>query len=429
MVVTSIDTQRLTRNFLIEGGHSLHGNYRVQGNKNAALPLICACLLARSQVVLTRVPRIEDVDNLLQLIRVLGVKAEWQEESLYLDSSGLESAELPADLVEKLRGAILLIGPLAVAFGSVSFTSPGGCPIGRRSFDVHWAVLESAGYLVKKKGHRIEVSKNGQVQNPVVCLEEASVTATENALLLFCALGGGTIENPAREPHVLALIDFLRKLGCQIELHPLYYRVLRGIGDSTEDLEFEVPPDYIDAGTLAIATAVTSGSVCLQGVGRQDLIGVIPVLKRFGVELEQCDGGLQVKVSKLENPSQVTAGPWPLFPTDLVSLVIVLASQSQGLCLVHDWMYEARMFFVDKLVRMGTNITMCDPHRVLVKGPSRLRATRLESPDIRAGMALLVAGLCAQGTTKIEHAEVVLRGYESVLERLCGVGAEIYEDP
>jgi UDP-N-acetylglucosamine 1-carboxyvinyltransferase len=426
MALTAIDTHRApTRKFLIEGGYTLYGDYPVQGNKNAALPLICAVLLARSRVVLNRVPRIDDVENLLRLVRVVGVEAEWQGEDLHMDSSGLKPEQLPADLVEKLRGAILLLGPLAAVFGRVSCVSPGGCPIGRRSFNVHWSVLEAAGFRVREDSSSIDILKSRQVEDPVVYLEEASVTATENALLLFSALGGGTIRNPAREPHVLAVVDFLRELGCRIELHPLYYRVLSGVGERKEEVEFDVPPDYIDAGTLAIATAVTHGSVRLLGVGQQDLMGVIPVLERFGIEFRPCEGGLQVEASRMVNPSQLTAGPWPLFPTDLVSLVIVLATQAHGLCLVHDWMYEARMFFVDKLVRMGARITMCDPHRVLVEGPCRLRGKQLESPDIRAGMALLVAGLCAEGDTRIEHAEVVLRGYENVVDRLRGVGAKI----
>ena len=196
-----------------------------------------------------------------------------------------------------------------------------------------------------------------------------------------------------------------------------------------EDVSFSVPADYIDAGTLAIAAAATGGSVTLCGVRWGDLAGIRNVLQRFGLRFQRRDEDrIEVGAGGLVNPDRIVAGPWPLFPTDLVSLAIVLASQGKGLCLVHDWMYEARMFFIDKLVRMGARITMCDPHRVLVEGPTRLRGTALESPDIRAGMALVVAGLCAQGNTVIEHSEVILRGYQRVAERLRGIGAEIREE-
>ena len=198
---------------------------------------------------------------------------------------------------------------------------------------------------------------------------------------------------------------------------------------SAADLSFSVPADYIDAGTLAIAAAATGGSVTLSGVRSTDLDGIWTVLQRFGLQFgRSAEDRIEVRARELNNPDRIVAGPWPLFPTDLVSLAIVLASQGKGLCLIHDWMYEARMFFIDKLVRMGARITMCDPHRVLVEGPAPLRGVNLESPDIRAGMALVVAGLCAEGETVIEHSEVILRGYQQVAERLRRVGAEIREE-
>ena len=430
MATTLVPSRRRTsRKFVITGGSRLAGEYPVQGNKNAALPLICAVLLARAPVLLRQVPQIDDVDNLLLLVQALGVEVEWQGEELILDSSKLEPNELPAQLVERLRGAILLLGPLAASFDHISCALPGGCPIGRRSFEVHWRVFQAAGYSVDEGPGKIELNRTAQVREPSVYLEESSVTATENALLLFSALGAGTIENPAREPHVFSLIEFLNLMGCEIELHPLYFRVVRGLNQGGPKITFDVPPDYADAGTIAIATAVTGGDVLIRGIRNQEMMGIQSVLRRFGIELEfVTDTDLRVGPSALRNPSQVTAGPWPLFPTDLISLAIVLATQTSGLCLIHDWMYEARMFFIDKLVRMGARITMCDPHRVLVEGPSQLRGKRLESPDIRAGMALLVAGLCAEGETVIEHGEMVLRGYEKVAERLRNIGAQISEE-
>ena len=416
----------MTTKLIISGRRQLSGDYRVQGNKNAALALISASLLARSRIYLHNVPKIADVENLLRLVEAVGGKVQWTGDRLDLDPRGFRGGKLPEKAVEKLRGAILLLGALAPKLDRLSSALPGGCPIGRRSFDVHWNVFRAAGFSVAETASGIELKRMQRVEMPRVYLEESSVTATENALILFAALGGGIIENPAREPHVLSLVDFLRRLGCAIDLHPLYYRITGAVGEAEEEIEFRVPADYVDAGTIAIAAAVTGGMICLQGVEPEDLFGVRNALERFGLSFTSTDqDGLKVGSGSLDNPSQITAGPWPLFPTDLVSLVIVLATQGKGLCLIHDWMYEARMFFVDKLVRMGARITMCDPHRVLVDGPTRLRGTQLESPDIRAGMALVVAGLCAEEVTTIEHAEVIMRGYEDVEERLRQIGAEI----
>ncbi len=420
------------KRFIIEGGGRLEGVYPVQGNKNAALPLIAASLLSQRPVVFERMPHIRDVENLLLLLENLGAECELQDNRLRVDPRKLkQSFVLPDHLVNQLRGGILLLGALAQRYGRISCAQPGGCPIGRRSFGAHWSVFQSAGFEVEEGGGRIDLRRRFRVDTPRVFLRESSVTATENALMLFASMGSGRIENPAREPHVLSLIDFLRQLGCSIRTHPLFYEIESGPDSKgDEPLAFAVPADYIDAGTLAIAAAATEGEVALRGVLASDLMGIRPFLEEFGVAFYDQDCG-DVRVFSREersNPSQLTAGLWPLFPTDLVSLAIVLAVQGKGLCLVHDWMYEARMFFVDKLVRMGARITLCDPHRVLVEGTARLKGITLESPDIRAGMALIVAGLCARGTTVIEHPEVIQRGYERVVERLRAIGADIAEE-
>ncbi|MGH9341733.1 MAG: UDP-N-acetylglucosamine 1-carboxyvinyltransferase [Acidobacteriota bacterium] len=420
----------MNRKFIISGRHKLSGEYPVQGNKNAALPLIAAALLSSAPVRLHNVPRIVDVENLLRLIESLGVSVEWEEGTLMLDPGSLDSTTLAPDLTEKLRGSVLLLGVLASRVEEISSAMPGGCSIGSRTFDAHWSVFRAAGFEVEESRRAVRLRKVRSVDHPRVYLEESSVTATENGLLLFASLGSGVIENPAREPHVLSLIDFLRQLGCEIELHPLYYRIRRGIDGGQGEVDFQVPADYIDAGTIAIAAAVTDSRIVLKGARIDDLVGISNVLRRFGVTFEEA-GTDSIVVSRSEaitNPARVTVGLWPSFPTDLASLVIVLATQGAGLCLIHDWMYEARMFFIDKLVRMGARITMCDPHRVLVQGPTLLQGTQLESPDIRAGMALVVAGLCAEGTTTIEHAEVIMRGYEGVAERLRRIGADVRAD-
>ena len=415
----------MNERLIIEGGHPLQGVYRVQGNKNAALPLIAASLLSRQPVSLHNVPRIVDVENLVRLLAALDVKTEWEQNRLSIDPTELKANSLPTDIVHRLRGAILLLGILAPRVDLLTCSLPGGCPIGRRSFQVHWSVFRAAGFEVQQDPEKVVIRREREVDNPRVFLEEASVTATENALILFAGLDGGTVENPAREPHVQSLIEFLRLLGCSIEVDTLAVHIRSGVS-LPGPRKFVVPGDYVDAGTLAIAAAVTGGDIVISGLGSRDLLGVCPVLDRFGIRLTPARESVwEVSVAPRSCPPQITAGVWPGFPTDLVSLAIVLATQSEGPCLIHDWMYEARMFFVDKLARMGASVTVCDPHRVLVTGPRRLRGVQLESPDIRAGMALVVAGLCAEGTTEIEHAEVIRRGYERVDQRLAELGASI----
>ncbi len=413
--------------YVIEGGHQLRGDYAVQGNKNAALPLIAASLLTERSIRFGNVPRINDVDRLIELMEHLGVGVSRTETDLALRRGRLEDPRPAPELVRQLRGSVLLLGALAPAHDRLNTVLPGGCPIGQRSFESHWQVFESAGFEVTESYKEITLTRRRRVERPRVCLEESSVTATENALLLFSGLGGGTIDNPAREPHVLALVDFLHALGAEIELHPLRFVIHSAPARTGAEVRFQVPADYIDAGTAAIAAAVTGGELRLQGVTAEDLLGFQQALERFGLAFDFADDFATVgRVGDCgPNPGRITAGLWPSFPTDLTSILIVLATQGRGICLVHDWMYESRMFFVDKLARMGARVILCDPHRVIVDGPSALRGIRLESPDIRAGMALLVAGLCASGVTTIEHAEVVERGYERAVERFRKVGAAI----
>ncbi len=413
--------------YVIEGGHQLKGDYSVQGNKNAALPLIAASLLSERPIHFENVPRINDVDRLIELMEHLGVDVGRTGTHLSLRRGNLQNPEPSPELVRQLRGSVLLLGALAPAHDRLSTVLPGGCPIGQRSFESHWQVFESAGFEVGESYKEITLTRKRRITDPRVCLEESSVTATENALLLFGGLGGGIIDNPAREPHVLSLVEFLRALGCEIELHPLRFIVHSGPTPTNRELRFQVPADYIDAGTAAIAAAVTGGELRLQGVSAEDLLGFRQALERFGLSFDFEEGFVRIGRTGDcgPNPGRITAGLWPSFPTDLTSILIVLATQGRGICLVHDWMYESRMFFVDKLARMGARVILCDPHRVIVDGPSALRGIRLESPDIRAGMALLVAGLCASGVTTIEHAEVVERGYEQAVERFRRVGARI----
>lgn len=411
--------------FVVQGKQRLVGSYPVQGNKNAALPLIAAGLLSE-RAVLDRVPDILDVRNLLRIVDSLGATVTRQGESLVIERPRTFEPRLDEEMVHQLRGSVLLLGVLLPEIGQLEAPLPGGCPIGRRSLETHWRVFEAAGFDVSEQNGRVRIRRSRQIEHPRVYLPEASVTATENALLLF-ARTGGTVENPAREPHVLSLIEFLQKLGVEVETHPLHYVIRKGVSSLGREIKFTIPPDYIDAGTAAFAAAVTHGCLRLESLRRDDFIGIHSTLEAFGLRVSWEDDAAVVDFegTELRNPEKITAAPWPGFPTDLTSLAIVAATQAAGECLVHDWLYESRMFFVDKLVRMGARITLCDPHRVLVCGPTVLRGIRLESPDIRAGMALLVAGLCAEGVTIIEHAEVVERGYENVVSRFRGIGGQI----
>ncbi|HLV00557.1 MAG TPA: hypothetical protein VKZ59_04785, partial [Acidobacteriota bacterium] len=264
--------------FVIQGRNPLSGRYPVQGNKNAALPLLAASLLSEQVVTFQRMPRIRDVESLLQLMACVGVNWKWNGDNLQVDTRSLRPGVFPEDLVSRLRGGILLLGALADRFEKIECGLPGGCPIGHRSFDVHWEVFRAAGFAVEESREQIIVTKEKKVIEPVVYLHESSVTATENALLLMASLGGGIIQNPAREPHVFNLIEFLQCLGCKFELHPLYYRVHKGAISRLDPLHFKVAADYIDAGTMAIAAAASGGSVTLEGVADSDLLGIEPAL-------------------------------------------------------------------------------------------------------------------------------------------------------
>ena len=304
----------MNERLIIEGGHPLQGLYRVQGNKNAALPLIAASLLSSEPVALHNVPRIVDVENLVRLLDTLNVKTDWEQSRLGIDPIRLEENELPADIVHRLRGAILLLGVLAPRVDLLTCSLPGGCPIGRRSFQVHWSVFRAAGFEVHQDPEKVVIRREREVDNPRVFLEEASVTATENALILFAGLDGGTVENPAREPHVQSLIEFLQLLGCSIEVDALAIHIRCG-ADRPGPQQFVVPGDYVDAGTLAIAAAVTGGEVAISGVTADDLLGVCPVLDRFGIHLTLAGESVwTVSVTPRSCPPQITAGVWPAFP-------------------------------------------------------------------------------------------------------------------
>ncbi len=422
--------------YIVEGGHQLAGAIEPAGNKNAALPIIAAALLTPHEVTLENVPRIRDTETLVDLICTLGVQAEWRAtNTLVITARDIRTGELDPELCAKIRASILLAGPLLARCGHVVLPPPGGDVIGRRRVDTHFLALEQLGATVSATD-RFEFRAN-KLRGADVFLDEPSVTATENALMAAVYAEGTTVlRNAASEPHVQDLANFLVALGAKIG----------GIGTNTMTIEgpatlggatHRIGPDHIEVGSFIGLAAVTRSTLRIKRAGVEHLRSTRMGFERLGIVC-QTDGDdlivpaeqsrvirsdLGGHVPKLEDQ------PWPAFPADVMSIAIVTATQCEGLILMFEKMFESRMFFVDKLIAMGARIVLCDPHRALVAGPCQLRAARVESPDIRAGMAMLLAALCAQGTSTIYNATQIERGYERIDERLNALGARITRVP
>jgi UDP-N-acetylglucosamine 1-carboxyvinyltransferase len=424
--------------FRIEGGHPLKGEVVPSGNKNAALPLMTASLMASGEVTLHNVPQIGDVATMRHLLESMGVEAESSNGStLKLRAHGAQRAKLDPNLCRSIRASILLAGPMLSRFGGIELPPPGGDVIGRRRIDTHFLALEAFGATVEHTDRQFHLQSEGRLRSADILLDEASVTATENAIMAaVTADGASVIRNAASEPHVQELCLFLETLGAKIE----------GIGSNTLHIEgvdelhggeYTIGPDYLEVVSFIAASAVTGGSVRIVDAGADYLDMVRLVFNRFGVDWIEDGKDIVIESqSRIEiTPDlggfvpQITAQPWPAFPTDLVSIAIVVATQANGSVLFHDWMYPSRMFFVDKLVSMGARIILCDPHRCIVEGPSQLIGEVLESPDIRAGMALVLAALAAKGTSTIHNISQIDRGYESIDEKLRQLGAKIERMP
>jgi UDP-N-acetylglucosamine 1-carboxyvinyltransferase len=418
--------------FIVEGGHTLAGSIRPSGNKNAALPIIAAALLTDQPVTLENVPRIRDVETLVELVTSLGAKAAWTgRNSLAIHAKDVRASALDPELCARIRASILLAGPLLARCGAVTLPPPGGDVIGRRRVDTHFLALEQLGATCSV-GANYELSAK-RLKGADVFLDEPSVTATENTLMAAVAAEGKTIlRNAASEPHVQDLAHFLVALGARVE----------GIGTNTMTVEgpkalrgasHRIGPDHIEVGSFIGLAAVTNSALRIEDAGVEHLRSVRFGFERLGVACE-IDGTALVVPARQERVIQSDLGghvpkledqPWPAFPADLMSIAVVTATQCKGLILMHEKMFESRLFFVDKLIMMGARIVLCDPHRALVAGPSPLRGAVLESPDIRAGLAMLLAALCAAGTSTINNIGQIERGYERIDERLRALGARI----
>ncbi len=418
--------------FRIQGPGRLEGRFRPAGNKNAALPILAGCLLTREPVRLTNVPDIRDVRTLSELLRELGAEVEWTgPNELEVRAEELRETRLSTEMAGRIRASILLAGPLLARLGKLELPPPGGDVIGRRRLDTHFLALRQLGAEVE--AGRTYVLRADELRGQRVFLDEPSVTGTENAILAaVTARGTTTLRNAAAEPHVQDLCRFLNGLGAKIEGVGTHVLTIEG----TESLgggEHEICPDHVEVGSIIGLAAATGSSITIETPPADYLDPLRVGFHRLGVSWEGRDSSihvpgdqsLEIQADLGNQIPKIDDGPWPSFPADLISIVLVVATQCRGTILIHEKMFESRMFFVDKVVSMGARIVLCDPHRALVVGPSRLVGGEVESPDIRAGMALLVAALAADGESEIHNIEQIERGYERIDERLRALGADI----
>jgi UDP-N-acetylglucosamine 1-carboxyvinyltransferase len=418
--------------FVIEGGRPLNGTIRAAGNKNAALPIVAACVLTGEPVLLTNVPSIRDVETMLELIADLGVEVEHVGlGEIRIHAGTIAKHELDEELCSRIRASILLAGPLLARRGAAIVPPPGGDVIGRRRLDTHIHALARLGADIH--ANRRYTMRAERLSGASVFLDEASVTATENVVMAaVLAEGETTIANAASEPHVQDLCRFLVSIGADIEGIGSNVLRIRGV-ESLRGGEWRICPDHIEVASFLGLAAVTDGDILIEDVVPEHMSAIWPGFDRLGVSWELNEHSLRVPSGqelaiKDDIGSQIPKiedGPWPAFPADMTSIALAVATQARGTVLIFEKMFENRLFFVDKLVGMGARIILCDPHRAVVSGPARLYGERLESPDIRAGMAMLIASLCAEGTSTIGNVGQIDRGYERIDERLRALGASI----
>jgi UDP-N-acetylglucosamine 1-carboxyvinyltransferase len=419
--------------FLVRGGRSLRGSIRPAGNKNAALPILASTVLADGPMELDNIPRIRDVETMLALLVDLGASAEWIGPNLVrIDARQVRPKPLDPGLCARIRASILLAGPLLARFGMVSLPPPGGDVIGRRRVDTHFLALEQLGASVTV-GDRYELeAKKGLVGNDIF-LDEPSVTGTENALMAaVAARGRSVLRNAACEPHVQDLARVLVAMGAQIEGIGSNVYVIDG-GRPLGGAAYAIGPDHIEIGSFIGLAAVTNGNVTIDPVRSEDLRSTLLGFERLGIRprvdghrlVVDADQERRIRPDLGGHVPKLEDGPWPAFPADVMSTTIVTATQCSGMLLVFEKMFESRLFFVDKLIGMGARIVLCDPHRAVISGPSPLKGGIVESPDIRAGMAMLLAALAAEGASTIHNVGQIERGYERIDERLRALGADI----
>jgi UDP-N-acetylglucosamine 1-carboxyvinyltransferase len=418
--------------FIIEGGIPLHGTVMPSGNKNSALPILASTLLTDKPVTLHNLPNIGDVRTMLRLLQELGATVQMHDNhSVTVQVTEICSTCPNPDLFSEIRGSLTLLGPMLARAGEISVTLPGGDRIGRRRIDTHLLALSALGAKIK---HNDSLDLHASTLHGAdIWLDEASVTGTENAIMAAClARGQTTIRHAASEPHVQELCCFLNSLGAQIE--GIGSNVLHIQGqDSLQGGECTIGPDFMEVGSFIGLAAVTGGEIRIKRAAPQHLGMIGMVFKRLGVQFEidgedvliPADSYLSIVDDLGGAVPKIDDAPWPGFPTDLMSIALVVATQARGTVLIHEKMFDSRLYFVDRLIAMGARIIVCDPHRAVVVGPASLHGEILHSPDIRAGMALLIAALCARGTSEIHNIHQIDRGYERIETKLQALGARI----
>ena len=425
--------------FVIQGQVPLQGELEVDGNKNAALPLIASTVLFPHEVVLKRIPQILDVKNMCEILTHMKADVSIPEpDTLVINTANLDPACIHNVAWETVRAAILFVGSILSRFGKVSFPTPGGDVIGRRRLDTHFLIFKEMGASIDVANEYFVATAPQGLHPASIFLDEASVTATENALMVAAATPGTTtIENAACEPHVQDLTDFLVQCGTRVEGRGSNRLMVHGTDQLRVSDPFEIGADYIQTGAFIGMALCTNSELRIRKAGTKYLKPILVGLDKFGatIHLEGDDvivpanQHLKVVEDVRTSVSKLDSHPWPGFPSDMTSTAVVLATQSEGAILIHEKLFESRLFFVDKLVRMGARITLCDPHRAIVIGKTELFGTNLESPDIRAGIALLTAALCANGETRISNAHQIDRGFFEIERKLASVGAQIERLP
>lgn len=418
--------------YIVDGGYPLRGKLRANGNKNAALPCICACLLSDEPIILRNLPEIEDVHVLLDVLKYLGSTVERLEPHVFkIQAHDIKTHEIPEKQAKLVRASILFAGPMLARIGKVNLPPPGGDVIGRRRLDTHFLALTALGARLEVDSvYRLSANKLVGVE---VFLDEASVTATENAIMAAVLAEGKTVlENVASEPHVQDLCHMLNGMGAKIQGVGSNILTITGV-PKLHGTDFKIGPDFMEVGSLIGLAAVTHGELEIQDAAPHNMRMVKIAYNKLGIHWES-DGNnifvpagqsLKVVPDMGGQIPKIDDAPWPGFPPDLTSIMTVVATQSEGTVLIHEKMFESRMFWVDKLIAMGAKIILCDPHRAVVTGPARLRGSVLVSPDVRAGMALLIAALAAEGQSTIQNVYQIERGYENIASRLSELGAKI----
>ncbi len=414
--------------FIIQGQHPLHGTIVPTGMKNAATPILAATLLTHERCIISNVPRIADVFNMVALLKSLGAEIAWHDEHVVsVECQDIDPAALDQSIVQKLRSSVLLIGPLIARFPSVTLARPGGCIIGNRPLDTHVEGLKGLGVHVEEQEHQLLLTRT--TLSPVtIVLSEFSVTATENILMAASLVPGVTILHiAAMEPHIQDLCTFLIGMGATIQGVGTHTLEIHG-AKALHGTQHTIIPDQIEIGTWAVAAAATHGEVTISGVEPKHVHLILLKMRAIGIQAELAGTALSIKSSGRFRPFKLQALPYPGFPSDLQAPFSVLATQAEGMSMLHDPLYEGRLSYIPELVKMGANAVICDPHRVLISGPTPLYGQEIQSYDLRAGATLIIAALIAKGKSVLHEAEIVDRGYEAIDARLRALGADITRD-